>query len=163
MSATKILARLLVLSGTDYIQKFVEKNGGMVVLQHRLKRWWNVPTVWPLCFAILFGTDVSKINFDRPFDLFGLLDTFASGEDLTVMCPTVLPAVTSMLEAGLRVVTRNQSDPDSPLTKSHLGKANGPGNRSQDGPLVEQRSMNVIAQPLIIGQYSHDLQGRKQY
>ena len=159
MLATKILARLLVVSGDSYVQKFVEKSGGMVVLQHRLKYWWNTPTSWPLCFAILFGIDVSKIDLNRPFDLFNLLDMFASGDDLTVVCPAVLPVITTMLEIGLRVVTRNQSDPDSPLTKSNLSKANAPKNPSLDGPLLEQRSMNVIAQPAAMGQsfyYPHE-------
>jgi len=120
--ATKILARLLVVSGPSYVQKFVDKTGGIVVMQHRLRRWWNIPTIWPICFAILFGIDVGTIEFSRTFDLFTLLEMFASGSKVAVTYPAVLPVITSMLEQGLKAVTRDQSDPDSPLIERTNGK-----------------------------------------
>ena len=113
--ATKILARLLVVSGPSYVEKFVDKTGGVVIMQHRLKRWWNIPTLWPVCFAILFEVDVATIDFSRAFDLFGLLDVFASRTEVAVVYPALLPVITSMLGEGLRTVTRDQSDPSSPM------------------------------------------------
>lgn len=121
--ATKILARLLIVSGPSYVQKFVDKTGGIVIMQHRLRRWWNIPTLWPICFAILFGTDVGTIDFSRTFDLFGLLEVFVSGSQLSVAYPAMIPVITSMLEQGLKAVTRDQSDPDSPLTERTNGRS----------------------------------------
>lgn len=113
--ALKILARLLVISGSAYMAKFVEKTGGITLMQYRLKRWWNIPAVWSVCFAIFFSVDLAKIDFGRSFDLFNLLELFASGDDVTVVYPEMLPVLTSMLQSGLVSVTRDQSDPDSPM------------------------------------------------
>ena len=153
MLATKILARLLVASGAIYVQKFIEKSGGMVVLQHRLRRWWSIPTVWPLCFAIIFGIDISNIAFDRPFDLFSLIEIFASRSDLNIVYPAILPVITTMLEAGLRIVTRDQSDPDSPLVRSNKSEIEGSVNWTKDRVPLEQRSMNLIVEPLALGKF----------
>jgi len=114
--AAKILARLLVVSGPTYMTKFVQKTGGITVMQHRLKRWWNIPAVWTICFAIFFGVDIAKIDFRRSFDLFNLLEVFSSGNMVTVVYPEMLPVLTAMLQQGLMSVTREQSDPDSPMT-----------------------------------------------
>jgi len=139
--ASKILARLLVVSGPSYVQKFVDKTGGNVVMQHRLGRWWNIPTIWPICFALLFGIDVGTIDFSRAFDLFSLLEMFAPGSKAVVTYPVILPVITSMLENGLKAVTRDQSDPDSPLVE----KANGKTPANTAGPATSthtrQRSM----------------------
>ncbi len=120
--SAKILARLLVISGPSYMQKFVEKTGGIVVMQHRLKRWWFLPSIWPVCFAILFGLDVGALDFNRTFDLFSLLEMFALGASIRVVCAAILPVLTAMLEQGLKTVTRDQSDPDSPLAEKSNGK-----------------------------------------
>ena len=120
--AAKILARLLVINRPDYVQKFVEKTGGIVIMQHRFKRWWNVPTMWPICFALLFGLDPAEIDFSRSFDMFSLLDTFAPDGLAHVANPAVLPVITAMLEQGLKTVTIEQMDPDSPLTEKSNGK-----------------------------------------
>jgi hypothetical protein len=119
--ASKILARLLVVSGSSYVQKFVDKTGGLVVMQHRLRRWWNIPAIWPICFAILFGIDVGTIDFSRSFDLFSLSEMFAPGSKAAVTYPVILPVIMSMLENGLLAVTRDQPDPDSPLVERTNG------------------------------------------
>lgn len=112
----KILARLLVISGPSYMQKFVEKTGGMAIMQYRLRRWWHVPQVWLICFAVFFGRDPGAIDFSRGFDLYSLLETFAPEGKATLMNPEILPVLTAMLQNGLMTVTRDQSDPDSPAT-----------------------------------------------
>ena len=114
--AAKILGRLLVTSGPAYMSKFVEKTGGVAIMQHRFKRWWDIPAMWTICFAIFFGVDLAKIDFGRSFDLFNLLELFSSGEEVIVAYPQMLPVLTAMLQTGLRNVTRYQSDPDSPMT-----------------------------------------------
>ncbi|KAL6718718.1 Beige protein-like 1 [Lecanora helva] len=129
--ATKILARLLVVSGPGYVEKFINKSGGVTIMQHRLKRWWNNPTIWPICFAILFGVDVADIDFSRTFDLYGLLEVFASTGKVTVAYPAVLPIITALLGEGLKSVTRNQSDPDSPMVERKSNESvSSPGERA---------------------------------
>ena len=81
-------------------------------MRHRLRRWWDLPTLWPLCFGILFGHDVAQIDYDKPFDLYSLLEIFNTSK---VVYPGVLPIIISMLEQGLKTILRNQDDPDSPL------------------------------------------------
>lgn len=108
---SKILARLLVVHGSSYIGKFAGKTGGFCIMAHRLKRWWNVPTLWPICFSILFGYDVADIDFDKTFDFFTLIECFGNSK---VMYPDALPILTAMMEAGLKDILRNQDDPESP-------------------------------------------------
>ena len=119
----KILARLLVISGPAYMSKFVEKTGGVFIMQHRLKRWWDIPAIWTICFAILFGVDLAKIDFGRPFDLFNLLDLFVPGDQATIVYPEIFPVLTTMLQNGLKSVAREQSDPDSPMTSPRVKDA----------------------------------------
>ena len=109
---TKILARLLVTHGSSYTSKFASKTGGFWIMAHRLKHWWDISTLWPICFSILFGYDVAEINFDRPFDFFNLIEVFGK---CRVVYPDVLPVITSMLQHGLRDILKYQDDPDSPV------------------------------------------------
>ncbi|KAI9828211.1 MAG: hypothetical protein M1819_004596 [Sarea resinae] len=120
----KLLARLLVVHGSSYVTKFAEKTGGFMIMRHRLKHWWNIPTIWPICFAILFDQDVGQIDFDRSFDLYNFLDTFSAKEKARIAYPEVLPVITAMIQQGLRTVVKDQDSPDSPLQ--------GRGNRSTD-------------------------------
>ncbi|KAK5632323.1 hypothetical protein RRF57_008037 [Xylaria bambusicola] len=110
---SKILARLLVTHGSAYISKFSSRTGGFCIMTHRLKRWWDIPTIWPICFCILFGFDVAEFNFDKDFDFFNLIETFGTCKIVT---PDALPIITSMLQHGLKDVLKNQEDPNSPLT-----------------------------------------------
>ena len=152
MLATKILARLLVTSGPSYVQKFVEKTGGVVVMQHRLKRWWSFPAIWPICFAIFFGLDVGTIDFARSFELYSLLETFASGGKTVVVYPAMLPVITAMLEEGLKSVTRDQTDPDSPLTERSNEKGQGLANVPSTPTHIRRRSMTLNTEPVVSSQ-----------
>ncbi|CAG8975353.1 hypothetical protein HYALB_00005683 [Hymenoscyphus albidus] len=111
---TKILARLLVVHGSSYVTKFAQKTGGYAIMRHRLKRWWDISTLWPICFSILFGRDVADIDFEQPFELFSLLETF---ENCKIVYPGVFPVITAMLQTGLKDILRTQDDPDSPLAE----------------------------------------------
>lgn len=106
-----MLARLLVISGPAYVKKFVEKSGGITIMQYRLKRWWGIPTIWPICFAVLFGRDIAAINLDRNFDLYNLLEIFDGEGGVKIACPEILPVLTGMLQSGLKSVTTDQADP----------------------------------------------------
>ena len=145
--AAKILARLLVINGTDYVQKFIDKTGGIVIMQYRFKRWWSVQAVWLNSFAIFFGLDPARIDFSRTFDMFNLLETFVPHDRALVVNPAVLPIFTAMLEQGLKTVTREQTDPDSPLTE----KGNEETSTTAQSPAAPihrvQRSMTPSIQP----------------
>lgn len=141
--AAKILARLLVLNGSGYMKKFVEKTGGITIMQYRLRCWWAITTIWPICFAVMFGRDVATINFNRKFDLFSLLETFDEDGGVTVIYPEILPVLTSMLQNGIKSIAMEQDQPDSPLAqKSHR---NGTvSNIEQQRPQhARQRSMSL--------------------
>jgi len=125
----KILARLLVSHGSAYTSKFASKTGGLVVMAHRLRRWWDVPTLWPICFSVLFGFDVAEVDFDRNFEFFSLVETFGR---CRVVYPDAMPIITGMLKHGLKDVLKHQDDPNSPAQDG-----TGPG------PLVAAVEMSV--------------------
>ncbi|KAG7291744.1 hypothetical protein NEMBOFW57_001764 [Staphylotrichum longicolle] len=116
----KILARLLVTQPSGYTAKFASKTGGFGIMAYRLKQWWDISTIWPILFSILFGYDVANINFDKSFDFFSLLEIFGNSR---VVFPDVLPVITYMLQHGLRDVLRYQDDPDSPAGDPGATKA----------------------------------------
>lgn len=101
--ATRILARLIAVHGNSYNKKFTEKTGGYVIMHHRLRRWWNVPGLWPSCFAILFGIDVSVINVDNRFEP-SCFTGFLSDANQRVVFPEMLPVIASMLQGGVEGV-----------------------------------------------------------
>lgn len=71
-------------------------------MQHRLKRWWNVPALWPICFAVLFGLDVGSMNIDKPFDGANLLETLLLSDETEVVFPEMLPVITEMMKSGVK-------------------------------------------------------------
>jgi hypothetical protein len=112
--AVKILARLLVVHGSGYSKKFSDKNGGYTVLEYHLKRWWNIPALWPICFSILFGQDIALMDLDQPFDAPKLINIFLAGGDLRIAFPEMLPVILGMLKSGLRssVLASDTSEQD---------------------------------------------------
>lgn len=84
-------------------------------MQHRLKRWWNIPTIWRICFSILFGRDIAAIYLERKFDLFSLLESFTPAGQTKVIYSEILPVITAMLQSGLKAISKDQMDPESPL------------------------------------------------
>ncbi|MCJ1307953.1 hypothetical protein MMC25_001602 [Agyrium rufum] len=118
---TTILARVLIINGPPYVEKFTEKGGGFVIMKHRLRRWWQYTDLWKSCFAILFGQDVAKIDLSSPFTVFTLLQAFAPDEVSSIVYPAAFQVIIAMLEAGLRSVTSNQNHPASPLRSEKNG------------------------------------------
>jgi len=135
--AAKILARLLVVNGPAYMKKFAEKTGGIVIMQHYLRRWWSIPSIWPICFAVLFGQDVASINMDRNFDLYNLLEALNANEQTCVTYPEVFPVLADMLQNGLRAITRDQTDPDSPVNE----RGSASSGRPNEGLALQTLSM----------------------
>ncbi|KAI0597278.1 hypothetical protein F4775DRAFT_602867 [Biscogniauxia sp. FL1348] len=136
---SKILARLLVSHGPIYISKFSGKTGGFCIMAHRLRRWWDIPTIWPICFSILFGYDVAEIDFEKNFDFFSLLETFGTCK---VVNPDSLAIITSMLQHGLKDILKNQEDPDSPSGDRETQRP-VTANPDTSGPRSRTRSMSL--------------------
>ena len=113
MLATKLIARLLVNHGHVYIKKFADPqaSGGFIIMQYRLKRWWDLPPLYPTLFSILFNSDVAEVDFERPFDLSSLSDIFRGN---FIANPDVFPIIIAMIQTGLNSILHNQDDPDSP-------------------------------------------------
>jgi len=80
-----------------------------------LKRWWDITTLWPICFSILFGYDVAEIDFGGNFSFFNLLDIF---KGCKIVYPDILPVMAAMLQRGIKDVVRQSEHPDSPRVDS---------------------------------------------
>lgn len=96
------------------MKKFAEKTGGIVIMQHRLKRWWNIPIIWPICFAVMFGQDIAILSLKKPFDVFSLLESLTLEGQLKVVYSEILPVIMAMLQSGLKAVATQQNDTESP-------------------------------------------------
>ncbi|KAL8692951.1 MAG: hypothetical protein Q9218_002128 [Villophora microphyllina] len=110
IAAMKMLAHLLLINGHGYAKKFSEDTGGMIILQHRLQHWWHCPAVWRICFSILFGRDVALLDFEKPFNLFGLVDDFVGDGRSKALYPDVLPVIIAMIQKGLTAARSKEPD-----------------------------------------------------
>jgi hypothetical protein len=135
----KMLARVLVLYNTG-AARFGGKAGGFVVMARRLKRWWDIPTLWPICFSILFGFDVAHISFSSNFDFFSLLELFAKSK---VVHGDALIIITSMLQHGLKDVLRSQADPNSPQPNQQQLDGQGDATLKPQRPTTRPRSSSM--------------------
>ncbi|KAL4907560.1 hypothetical protein BDW74DRAFT_125913 [Aspergillus multicolor] len=108
--ASRILARLIVTHGSNYNKRFIEKNNGYLIMRSCMRRWWNVPMLWPLCFSILFGLDLSKSVADKTFDKASLFEMLV-GNGVEVCFPEVFPVIAGMMQSALRksVITNGHS------------------------------------------------------
>ena len=75
----------------------------------RLKRFWDVPALWTVCLCILFGIDIANIKLDENFDVDYLLRTFSKKK---AVYPDSLQIITSMLQYGLKEVTKHTESGD---------------------------------------------------
>ena len=110
--------------------------------------------MWVICLAILFGQDVASINMERPFDLYNLIEIFAAKGQARVVYPEFLPTITAMLQAGLRAIIRDESDPDSPLNEKENSASKVLSPETQL-PTIHKRSpsMSVKADLPILGKF----------
>ena len=106
--AARILARLLVVHGQSYVKKFSEKSGGFYIMRYRLKRWWHLPNLWPICFAIMFDLDIAQLDLDRSFDLFSFLEVFDAGGSAKIATPEVWTVIMGMLQSGLKAIVSSE-------------------------------------------------------
>lgn len=107
-------------------------------MQYRLKRWWDLPPLYPILFSIFFNSDVADIDFERSFELFSLSDIFRGK---LIANPDVFPIIIAMIQHGLNSILHNQDDPDSPKpAKEADGKlaARPEGNRKRSMSLTKE-------------------------
>jgi len=98
-AAMKMIARALIVQGTDFKIKFTEKMAGFQTVKARLRSQWENSSVWVSCFAILFGQDIANIEPPSSLTLYYLVSTFAQGA-IKIENPEVMPAIIGMLEAA---------------------------------------------------------------
>ncbi|KAI5861060.1 beach-domain-containing protein [Durotheca rogersii] len=140
VNGCKILARLLVTHGPTYIGKFSGKTGGFHIMAYHLKRWWDIPTLWPICFSILFGYDVAEIDFDKSFDFFSMLETFGKCK---IANPDALPIITAMIQHGMKDVLKSQADPTSPSGEPSLAEQS---TAAREYPATRPRARSMLLQ-----------------
>lgn len=92
----------------------------MVILRHRLEDKWHLPAIWRICFAVLFGCDVSSIDLGRPFSLFSLVDDFEDNSKSNKVHAEILPVIIAMVQNGLKMVCQ-----ESPALGTEEHKTNG--------------------------------------
>ena len=102
----RIISRSLIMLGPEFKSPFAEKNGGFSTLKARLKTFWRSTQVWNLCFATLFGRNVTSAALDDEFSLFSLVEKLSADDGLAVRHPEMLPVIMGMLEAALRTIVR---------------------------------------------------------
>jgi beige protein homolog 1 len=102
VTATKIMARLVVTHGLHYSKKLADKTGGYTIMRYRLKNWWNDPTLWAICLAILLGVDVALLDLEAPFNLSETLASFISKHHTKLVFPEMIPVITEMLQTGMK-------------------------------------------------------------
>lgn len=102
-------------------------------MRNRLKRWWNVAPLWPICFSILFGRDVAKIDVSRSLDLYGLVEMFSEGGKAKVAYPEIMPVIAGMLKAGVGAVVSDQGEG---------AKEASDVNKDEDGKLLPVPTVN---------------------
>lgn len=128
LSGCRILTRLLITQGTSYAQKFGSKSGGFWIMAHRLKHWWDVPSVWLCVLAILFGKDVAGIDAQQTLSFDSLVSTFGSGSK--IVCPDALFVVVAMLQQGLGDVLKatdaSQGPPSDGSSSPAVASATAP-------------------------------------
>ncbi|KAL2846439.1 hypothetical protein BJY01DRAFT_213407 [Aspergillus pseudoustus] len=99
--AARILARVLVISGSSYNTRFSEKNGGYIIMRGCLRRWWTIPAMWPVSFSILLGVDLGTMMTDKPFEQGSFSDLFRE-DKIRVCFPEMFLVIVEMMRSALR-------------------------------------------------------------
>ncbi|EWC48126.1 hypothetical protein DRE_02705 [Drechslerella stenobrocha 248] len=109
--AIKILARILVVHGQNYIAKFGGKSAGFLVLKRRLRKWWRVPEIWMATFSVFLGVDIATIDLSEPLVLYHLVNTFKfDDKDGRFICPEMWAVVASMIKAAVNDINKSQQE-----------------------------------------------------
>jgi hypothetical protein len=139
---TKILVHMLIAHGPAYVKRFAELHGGFIVLRLRLKTWWNMPAVWTLCFALMFGVNPNTINFEDDFNHFALAEIF-SRQPVIVVYPETFSVLTGMLEHGLRAIVQDGYSAASPADSQNGSSSTTRHGNGTQSSLGKDRSMSL--------------------
>ena len=100
--ASRILARLMFDQDMIYRDRLKE---GFIVLSHLLANYGHVKQIYISLFAILFGSDVSLVSLDAPFDTATLLGLYKSNESKRrSFCPDVLLVIMAMMRTSMNAL-----------------------------------------------------------
>lgn len=114
-------------------------------MQQRLKRWWKVPTVWPICFAILLGLDVASMNIDGPFDGSTLSALLLADDNTKVVFPEMISVIAELMKSGVKQTILTEE------TSVSEEQGNNNNNKSikeclSQGPKPDMSSSNPVSQ-----------------
>lgn len=87
-------------------------------MAHRLKRFWGIKALWPVCFGLLFGIDMALARLDPEMDMVVWVSVFTNHK---VVYPEALPIITGMLQHGLKEILKYHDDPESPSNEDMPG------------------------------------------
>ncbi|KAI9672618.1 MAG: hypothetical protein M1831_000053 [Alyxoria varia] len=102
LSATKILARLLIVNGPGYVKKFNESTKGFTLVQARLRSWWRVRDVWTTVFALLLGIDIPLLDFVQGLDCQVFSSRMNETNQEAIFCPQAMDIILSLMEEGVK-------------------------------------------------------------
>ncbi|KAF9901263.1 hypothetical protein EC991_006368 [Linnemannia zychae] len=98
----RILCRLLYTQGPNYLAKF-RNSYGFLVLQSYIPQFWNVVPMIHVVVCILLGVDVCDVPLRAPLDNETLHMLYGDSIEATgrVACPDILPILMNMLKNGV--------------------------------------------------------------
>ncbi|KAF9330941.1 hypothetical protein BGZ91_012307, partial [Linnemannia elongata] len=98
----RILCRLLYTQGPNYLAKF-RNSYGFLVLQSYIPQFWNVVPMIHVVICILLGVDVCDVPLRAPLDNETLHMFYGDSIEATgrVACPDILPTLMIMLKNGV--------------------------------------------------------------
>ncbi|KAG0276853.1 hypothetical protein BGZ95_006955 [Linnemannia exigua] len=98
----RILCRLLYTQGPNYLAKF-RNSYGFLVLQSYIPQFWNVVPMIHVVICILLGVDICDVPLRAPLDNETLHMLYGDSIEATgrVACPDILPTLMNMLKNGV--------------------------------------------------------------
>ncbi|RCI07112.1 hypothetical protein CU098_000831 [Rhizopus stolonifer] len=92
--ASRILARLCVSQGANYINKFRSLSEGFLIMRRLLPAYWNIPQIHETLVLIMMGIDVGDYPLQSYSGINNLRKCLQSNKDnKVVMIPDVLPII----------------------------------------------------------------------
>ena len=138
----KMLSRILVINEKSYMERFIIKTRGLDIMRNTLGRAWRNASLWWSCFSVLFGKDVTKVDYTRRLDLYSLIDSFVSDNVAPIFCSDMLVVVTSMLKHALHDLTISkdmnngvfiEETDDDAMTAGQSVPYEGPSTKEESG------------------------------
>ncbi|KAJ2958896.1 hypothetical protein NQZ79_g5615 [Umbelopsis isabellina] len=98
----RILSRLLVTQGQNYLLKFRTSSDGFLIMQKLLRYHWNVLQVHESLLATLFGIDVAEMPLEPVADLSRVMNLHSQRASRQVPIPDALMVELSIIEYATR-------------------------------------------------------------